>query len=66
MTLIVDYIEKLVKKANFETLLGEHVDEPQGKPTLVHESDKRPVFSKLSTAQEDFKDEAAPENRDIY
>lgn len=38
-------------KKKFEELLGAYVYKPQGKPTLVPESDKRPV---INTAKEDF------------
>lgn len=51
-------IEKLVKKANFDALLGEWVVKPEGKPTLVHESDKRQEIGGINQAKEDFADEA--------
>ena len=38
-------------KKKFEELLGAYVYKPQGKPTLVPESDKRPA---INTAKEDF------------
>ena len=41
----------LLGKKKFEELLGELVYKPPGKPTLVPESDKRPV---MNTAQDDF------------
>ena len=41
----------LLGKAKFNELLGGLVEKPQGKPTLVPESDKRPA---LNTAKEDF------------
>ena len=44
----------LLGKKKFETLLGTFVTKPQGKPTLVPESDKRPA---LNTAKDDFKEE---------
>ena len=37
-------IEKVVGKSNFDGLLGSLVVKPRGKPTLVEESDKRPIF----------------------
>lgn len=43
----------LLGKTKFEKLLGSLVVKPQGKPTLVPMSDKRPV---MNTAAEDFKD----------
>jgi hypothetical protein len=48
-------IEKLVGKTKFPVLLGEVVDKPLGKPSLVHESDKRPPFS-VTDAKTDFAD----------
>lgn len=44
-------LEKLAGKAKFEKLVGPYVQKPQGKPTLVHESDKRPAL-RLSAAEE--------------
>ena len=46
-------LEKLLKKKGFQELLGDFVVKPQGKPTLVPESDPRP---ELSSADMDFKD----------
>lgn len=46
-------IEKLMGAKNFKLLLGEEVIKPQGKPTLVPESDKREAFN---SARDDFKD----------
>lgn len=43
-------LEKEMGKAMFNELLSEHVIKPQGAPTLVHESDKRP---ELNTAKAD-------------
>lgn len=45
---------KLLGKAKFEELLGGLLEKPQGKPTLVPMSDKRPA---MNTAANDFKDE---------
>lgn len=44
-------MQKLLGKKKFEELLGSLVYKPQGKPTLVPESDKR---SAMNTAIEDF------------
>lgn len=49
-------IEALVGKKNFGTLLGDLVDKPEGKPTLVDESDKRPELSPNTSAAADFED----------
>ena len=43
----------LLGKNKFEELLGSLIVKPQGKPTLVPMSDKRPV---MNTAAEDFKE----------
>lgn len=46
-------LEKLMGKKRFGELCGEYIVKPQGKPTLVPESDKRPTFN---AAADDFKD----------
>lgn len=46
-------MEKLMGKRKFGELLGDYIEKPMGKPTLVPESDKRPA---LNTAAGDFKD----------
>lgn len=46
-------LEKLIGKKRFGTLCSEYISKPQGKPTLVPESDKRPAFNQ---AVDDFKD----------
>lgn len=46
-------LEKLIGKKRFCSLCAEYIEKPQGKPTLVPETDKRPAFN---TASEDFKD----------
>ena len=38
-------LEKVIGKKRFSELCGEWIDKPQGKPTLVPESDKRPELS---------------------
>jgi hypothetical protein len=47
-------IEKLVGKASFSEILGNLVIKPQGKPTLVLSTDKRPALG-IEQAKEDFK-----------
>lgn len=44
----------LLGKKKFEELLGALITKPQGKPTLVPASDKRPA---LNTAKDDFSEE---------
>ena len=44
----------LLGKKRFSELLGELIEKPQGKPTLVPESDKRPA---MNTAKNDFMEE---------
>lgn len=39
---------KLLGKKRFDELLGDHVHKPEGKPTLVPESDKRPALTPVS------------------
>ena len=46
-------MQKLLGKARFEELLAPYIEKPQGKPTLVPESDKRPA---LTTIYDDFKE----------
>ena len=45
---------KMLGKEKFNELLGDFVERPQGKPTLVPEDDNRP---RMNTAKEDFKEE---------
>ena len=47
----VTAMEQLLGRTQFEALLGSLTEKPQGKPTLVPYSDKRPEWS---NAQEDF------------
>ena len=44
-------MQKLLGKSRFEELLTPYIEKPQGKPTLVPESDKRPS---MNTAKNDF------------
>ena len=47
-------MQKLLGKTRFEELLSAYIEKPQGKPTLVPESDKRPA---MNTAKNDFMEE---------
>ena len=47
-------MQKLLGKSRFEELLAPYIEKPQGKPTLVPESDKRPA---MDTAKNDFMEE---------
>ena len=48
---------KLLGKKKFEDLLSAFIKKPQGKPTLVPMSDKRPAMNKSAEAANDFKEE---------
>ena len=47
-------MQKLLGKSRFEELIVAYIEKPQGKPTLVPESDKRPA---MNTAKNDFMEE---------
>lgn len=47
-------MQKMLGKAKFNELLGDFIEKPQGKPTLVPENDKRPA---INTAKNDFMEE---------
>lgn len=47
-------MQKLLGKNRFEELLAAYIEKPQGKPTLVPESDKHPA---MNTAKSDFMEE---------
>ena len=47
-------MQKLLGKSRFDELLTAYIEKPQGKPTLVPESDKRPA---MNTAKNDFMEE---------
>lgn len=47
-------MEKIVGKKKFTELLNNLIEKPQGKPTLVDESDKRPELSSAQSAKDDF------------
>ena len=47
-------MEKKLGKKKFTDLLGELIVKPQGKPTLVPETDKRPALNTAESAKSDF------------
>lgn len=47
-------MEKTITKKTFESLLGDLIIKPQGKPTLVPESDKRVAWNSAESAKSDF------------
>ena len=47
-------MQKLLGKRRFDELLSAYIEKPQGKPTLVPDSDKRPV---MNNAKSDFMEE---------
>ena len=47
-------MQKLLGKSRFDELLTAYIEKPQGKPSLVPESDKRPA---MNTAKNDFMEE---------
>lgn len=53
----VTAMTKLLGKKKFEELLSAFIEKPQGKPTLVPMSDKRPAMNKAAEVAEDFKEE---------
>lgn len=50
----ISEMEKLLKKANFMAVLGDLIVKPEGKPTLVPDSDTRPALSATTSAINDF------------
>ena len=52
-------MQKLLGKARFEELLAAYIEKPQGKPTLVPESDKRPAMNTAKVAKIEAAIEAA-------
>lgn len=49
-------MEKLVGKRRLAELLKDHIVKPQGKPTLVRDTDKRPALNSMEAAAQDFKE----------
>ena len=45
-TAFIPAIEKMTGKKQFAEIFTDYVHKPQGKPTLVLETDKRPVYQK--------------------
>ena len=56
----VTAMQKMLGKSRFEELLASYIEKPQGKPTLVPESDKRPAYEpaqQVERAKNDFMEE---------
>lgn len=53
----IGQIEKLLGKKTFNEILSTHVIKPPGKPTLVHESDKRTAIGSADGATKAFENE---------
>lgn len=49
-------MEKIVGKKKLNELIGNFIEKPPGKPTLVVESDKRPEISSIDSAIQDFQE----------
>ncbi|UZQ49088.1 DUF2800 domain-containing protein [Clostridium kluyveri] len=49
-------MEKIVGKKKLNELIGNFIEKPPGKPTLVVESDKRPEISSINSAIQDFQE----------
>jgi len=45
--LSITNLEKLVKKKQFDELVGDYIEKPKGKPTIVPLSDKRSVYTNI-------------------
>ena len=56
--LSVTALQKVLGKPRFDELLSPYIEKPQGKPTLVPASDKRPA---MNTAKNDFMEEKKDE-----
>lgn len=53
----ITQMEKLLGKKKTAELIGDLIEKPAGKPTLVPESDKRPAMNSADEAAKDFKEE---------
>ena len=49
-------LEKLATKKGLVDLVGEFIHKPEGKPTLVHKSDKRQALNSVESAKKAFED----------
>lgn len=52
--LTITELQKKMGKAKFEEIVGKYIIKPEGKPTLVVETDKRPEIT-VNSAENDFK-----------
>ena len=50
-------LEKIIGKKRFTELMGDNLIKPQGKPTLVPESDRRPPMELENVTDKDFDDD---------
>lgn len=50
-------LEKIIGKKRFTELMGDNLIKPQGKPTLVPESDRRPPMELETATDKDFDDD---------
>ena len=53
----ITQMEKFLGKKKTAELIGDFIEKPAGKPTLVPESDKRPAINSAENAAKDFKEE---------
>lgn len=50
-------LQKVLGKKGIAEYLEAYIGKPEGKPTLVPESDKRPAINTVETMMNEFKDE---------
>lgn len=50
-------LQKVLGKKGIAEYLGAYIDKPEGKPTLVPDSDKRPAINTVETMMNEFEDE---------
>lgn len=58
-------LEKLLGKKGFETILGKHIHKPPGAPTLVADTDNRPIFG-LGQIEKDFAEPLEEDHSDLF